>query len=36
MFFKIGLIGDLNNINSDQRLVEYCGGSLVIRLKSLI
>ncbi|MCL2116276.1 MAG: transposase, partial [Methanobrevibacter sp.] len=32
VFFKICLIGYLNNINSDRKLIEYCGDSLAIRL----
>ena len=32
VFFKICLIGYLNNINSDRRLAEYCADSLGIRL----
>ena len=32
VFFKICLVGYLNNINSDRRLIEYCGDSLSIRL----
>lgn len=32
VFFKICLIGYLNNINSDRRLIEYCADSLAIRL----
>jgi transposase len=31
-FFKICLVGYLNNINSDRKLVEYCGDSLAVRL----
>jgi transposase len=32
VFFKICLVGYINNINSDRRLVEYCADSLGIRL----
>jgi transposase len=32
VFFKICLVGYLNNINSDRKLIEYCGDSLAIRL----
>lgn len=32
VFFKILIVGYLNNINSDRRLVEYCADSLAIRL----
>lgn len=32
VFFKICLIGYINNINSDRRLKEYCADSLGIRL----
>ena len=32
MFFKICLVGYLNNITSDRRLIEYCRDSLAIRL----
>jgi len=32
VFFKICLAGYLNNINSDRKLIEYCGDSLAIRL----
>jgi transposase len=32
VFFKICLVGYLNNINSDRRLIEYCSDSLAIRL----
>jgi transposase len=32
VFFKMCLIGYINNINSDRRLTEYCGDSLGIRL----
>jgi transposase len=32
VFFKISLVGYLNNINSDRRLIEYCSDSLAIRL----
>lgn len=32
VFFKICLIGYLNNINSDRRLIEYCSNCLDIRL----
>ena len=32
VFFKICLIGYLNNINSDRKLIEYCSDSLAIRL----
>jgi transposase len=32
VFFKICLIGYINNINSDRRLIEYCSDSLGIRL----
>src|SRR3990170_3416776 len=32
VFFKICLIGYINNINSDRRLSEYCADSLAIRL----
>ncbi len=32
VFFKICLIGYINNINSDRRLAEYCADSLGIRL----
>ena len=32
VFFKICLVGYLNNINSDRKLMEYCGDSLAIRL----
>jgi len=31
VFFKVCLIGYINNINSDRRLTEYCGDSLGIR-----
>ena len=31
-FFKICLVGYLNNINSDRKLIEYCSDSLSIRL----
>lgn len=32
VFFKILLVGYLNNINSDRKLIEYCSDSLAIRL----
>jgi transposase len=32
VFFKICLVGYLNNINSDRKLIEYCGDSLAVRL----
>ena len=32
VFFKICLIGYLNNINSDRRLIEYCSNCLDVRL----
>ena len=32
VFFKICLVGYLNNINSDRKLIEYCSDSLAIRL----
>lgn len=32
VFFKICLVGYINNINSDRRLAEYCADSLSIRL----
>jgi len=32
VFFKICLVGYINNINSDRRLAEYCADSLGIRL----
>jgi len=32
VFFKICLVGYLNNINSDRRLIAYCSDSLAIRL----
>ena len=32
VFFKICLVGYLNNINSDRKLIEYCGNCLNIRL----
>ncbi len=32
VFFKILIVGYLNNINSDRRLIEYCADSLAIRL----
>jgi len=32
VFFKILIVGYLNNINSDRRLIEYCADSLSIRL----
>jgi hypothetical protein len=32
VFFKICLVGYLNNINSDRKLIEFCGDSLVVRL----
>jgi len=32
VFFKICLVGYLNNISSDRRLIEYCSDSLAIRL----
>jgi len=32
VFFKMCLVGYLNNINSDRRLIEYCSDSLAIRL----
>jgi len=32
VFFKICLVGYLNNINSDRKLIEYCGDSLALRL----
>jgi transposase len=32
VFFKIILVGYLNNINSDRRLIEYCSNCLDIRL----
>jgi transposase len=32
VFFKICLVGYLNNITSDRKLIEYCSDSLAIRL----
>jgi len=32
VFFKICLVGYLNNINSDRRLIEYCSNCLDVRL----
>lgn len=32
VFFKICLVGYLNNINSDRKLIEFCEDSLAIRL----
>jgi transposase len=32
VFFKICLVGYLNNLNSDRRLIEYCSNCLDIRL----
>ncbi|MCL2436291.1 MAG: transposase, partial [Lentimicrobiaceae bacterium] len=32
VFFKICLVGYLNNINSDRKLIEYCSDSLGVRL----
>jgi len=32
VFFKICLVGYLNNICSDRRLIEYCSDSLAVRL----
>jgi transposase len=32
VFFKTCLVGYLNNINSDRKLIDYCGDSLAIRL----
>jgi transposase len=32
VFFKICLVGYLNNINSDRKLIDYCGDSLAVRL----
>jgi transposase len=32
VFIKICLVGYLNNINSDRRLIEYCGNCLDVRL----
>src|SRR4249919_3126191 len=32
VFFKILIVGYLNNIGSDRRLIEYCADSLGIRL----
>lgn len=32
VFFKIMLIGYLNNINSDRKLIDFCSDSLAIRL----
>ena len=32
VFFKICLVGYLQNINSDRKLIEYCSDSLAIRL----
>jgi transposase len=32
VFFKICLVGYLNNINSDRRLIDYCSNCLDIRL----
>ena len=32
VFFKICLVGYLNNINSDRKLIEFCNDSLAIRL----
>ncbi|WP_134395869.1 transposase, partial [Flavobacterium psychrophilum] len=32
VFFKILLVGYLNNINSDRHLIAYCSDSLSIRL----
>lgn len=31
VFFKICLVGYLNNINSDRKLIEYCGNCLDVR-----
>ena len=32
VFFKVCLVGYLNNINSDRRLIEYCSNCLDVRL----
>ena len=32
VFFKICLVGYLNNINSDRKLIEFCSDSLAVRL----
>jgi transposase len=32
VFFKICLVGYLNNINSDRKLIEYCSNCLDVRL----
>jgi transposase len=32
VFFKILLVGYLNNINSDRKLMEFCGNCLDVRL----
>ena len=32
VFFKVLLVGYLNNINSDRKLIEFCSDSLAIRL----
>jgi transposase len=32
VFFKICLVGYLNNIDSDRKLIEFCGDSLAVRL----
>ncbi len=32
VFFKICLVGYLNNINSDRKLIEFCANCLNIRL----
>ncbi len=32
VFFKILLVGYLNNINSDRKLIEYCSNCLDVRL----
>lgn len=32
VFFKILLVGYLNNINSDRKLMEFCSDSLAVRL----
>ena len=32
VFFKICLVGYLNNISSDRKLIEYCSDSLAVRL----
>jgi len=32
VFFKICVVGYLNNINSDRKLIEYCSNCLDVRL----